>query len=167
MDARFIQQKRDFACAIISLLNAKRFYGYDTPSYGDKEFDYLVHISGAQFGAAIHIDTVAQYLGLTRVTIPRVLAHLHFPFTFACYPPRLPCHDVLAISGSKSTWKVVNYHGPHGSVVCKKRIKDLNIVKTWFGCDHKFRQFWHISLETHLAQEYNYPRRENNESGQS
>jgi hypothetical protein len=142
----FIQQKHDSTCAIISLLNAKRFYGYDTPAYGDTEFEYLIDLARARYGSAIDVESVARHLGLNRQPIPRAGAHFHFPFTFACFPPKLRCHDVLAIAGDSATWQVVNYRGPYGPVVDWVTVKDLQIVPTWQDCDHDFRKFWHITI---------------------
>ncbi len=126
-------------------MNAKRFYGQETCTYGDDEFEKLIDLGRARHGAAIGVASIARYLGIKRTVTSR--DDPVFPFTFACFPPNLACHAVLAISGDKEFWEVVNYYGPYGPVVDRIKISQLDIVSTWPGCDHGFRQFWHLEIE--------------------
>ena len=106
----FIQQRNDSLCALLALLNAKRFYGLSTPTYGDDEFEKLIDLANARHGTALCLDNVARYLGLWRIPLQRSDAAKCFPFTFGFWPPDLRSHCALAIGGTSSRWKVVNYY---------------------------------------------------------
>ena len=143
----YIQQQMDYTCSIISLLNAKRFYGFNTPTYGDDEFEELIDIAAARNGSTIHIRKVAEKIGVKRKIIPRASAHLHFPFTFSCWPPKMRIHSVLAIGGTKHCWTLVNYRGPNGPVVEVVKVNDLEIIGyTDEQSDQDFRQFHQIEM---------------------
>jgi len=143
----YIQQKEDMTCAIIAMLNAKRFYGFDTPTYGDEEFEKLIDIGRARYGSTICHEEVAQAIGVTRKVVAREAAHSHFPFTFGCWPPKMRLHCVLAIGGTKDAWTLVNYRGPFGSVIESIKVKDLEIIDCWDEVKNQdFRQFHQILL---------------------
>ena len=144
---KYIRQQRDSTCAIVALLNAKRFYGLSTPLPKSSEYEKLIDMAVCRNGAAIHIDKVAGHLGLRRVSIPREDAHKYFPFIFPCYPPKLPLHAVLAIGGTKDVWTVVNYRSYRGPTVESVVVSDLDIITLPKGSENQaFRQFWHIGI---------------------
>ncbi len=144
---KYIRQQRDSSCAIVALLNAKRFYGLSTCLPGSFEYEKLIDMAACRAGAAIHIDKAAEYLGLKRTRIPRGDAHEHFPFSFACYPPKMTLHAILAIGGMKDIWTVVNYRIYRGPTVESVKVSDLDLLSLPQGSeDQAFRQFWHVSI---------------------
>lgn len=144
---KYIRQQRDSSCVIVALLNAKRYYRLSTCLPGSFEYEKLIDMAVCRAGAAIHIDKVAEYLGLRRTRILRKDAYKHFPFTFACFPPKMTLHAVLAVGGMKDIWTVVNYRAYRGSTVESVRVSDLDLLTLPRGSeDQAFRQFWHISI---------------------
>lgn len=145
---RYIRQrKNDSYCAVISLLNAKRYYGFSTPTYGDEEFDVLMELAKAKSGPAINVLGAARCLGLDIKSVSRTSAHRHFPFSFACWPPNAGLHNVLAIGGSEKCWTVVNYRSHKGPTVETIPVEKFNFLPIPEGTeDQVFRQFRHIFI---------------------
>lgn len=139
----YIQQGEDSTCSLIALLNAKRYYGFDTCTYGDDEFERLVDMAACRYGSAIHITEVADYLHLNRITIDQ--SDLRLPFTFSCFPPDRRLHCVLCIDISPEKWHLVNYW-KCGPVMDWVSVSDIDFVAIPLGCeDQDFRKFHHLN----------------------
>ncbi len=141
----WIQQRNDSYCGLISLLNARIYYGLVAPTYGEIEFEKLIDLGRCRYGSVLEIDKVADRLELKRVIISRNEAEHHFPFEFSSFPPARRSHSALAIGGNKDKWIVINYWCGRGPVVDELTKSDIEFIPVPLGAaGQDFRRFHHI-----------------------
>jgi len=120
----YILQRKGSCCSLVTLLNALRYWGKDTPSPTDSdptEWESLVDLAGCRHGSAIMVDRLAAHLGIERHPlrdVKEVCASV--PAELTVWNPEevgSAMHSVLVIGGVWPRLKMVNYHWRKGPVV--------------------------------------------------
>jgi len=127
-------QKGGSCCALIALLNARRFYGLKAPRIGSKRYEKLVDEAKCRHGSVIGADHVAQLLGIRRHRVfvgPKTFAQnlmLGTPVLLTVLNPEpkgMTLHSTLVIAAAGMDLTLVNYHWINGPVVEQIRWQNL------------------------------------------
>ncbi len=113
------------ACQLFSLINALRYYGYDTPTPGTPDWEHLIEVSGCEYGEVANFRAAASALGLGVFAIPlprgaslrAALEHVPAALTVLNPHEGVAFHNVLLIGGDVHRALLVNYHWLTGPVV--------------------------------------------------
>jgi len=138
-------------CALIALLNARRYYGEPSPEVGVAEWEALVDIIGCRYGSAIAIERAADTLGLEMVPIRVGLASSRPPAMLTVFNPEdggFSLHSVLAIGGCfEGKIRLVNYRWVKGPVVEDVPWESIGLPSK----GNPNRECWHLKQKKALA----------------
>lgn len=137
-------QKTGSCCALIALLNARRFYGLKAPRIGSKRYEKLVDEAKCRHGSTIGADRVAALLSLRRHRVfvgPKTFAQ-NLPVMLTVLNPEpkgMTLHSALVVDVAGMTLTLVNYR-TSGPVVEKIRWQDLPLPPK----GHPNREAWSL-----------------------
>lgn len=106
-----LQRNEPWCCDLFALVNALRFYGFETPKPGTKEWRSLVRRIGCEHGTAVSTERTAHYLGLFMYKIQFRQVPTHVPALVVFKNPEVGCslHSALVVDTDKDGWELVNY----------------------------------------------------------
>lgn len=128
----YILQRRGTYCTLVSMCNALRYYGKDSPEPGNEEWAYLVKLIGAEHGAAIWPMLACEPLGITRtpINVNEIAKGITGPVEISVWNPDVGCamHSTLVIEVTDTHWTLVNYRWKNGPVVENVQVEDLAAI---------------------------------------